>query len=431
MPGKTFLKTTLAVCAFILLLLPFVQGALDIFPENELDGVSVKAKQPIWSWEGWFEGTYQKSSEAWSNQEFGFRNALVRLNNQLNWSLKGTVVESAVHGKDGCLFRKIGVDLYRGRWFDGEGKCKQVASEIKVFQDFLGVYGTQLCYIVAPGKQSYYQELLPEDLQPEEGLRNSKDAMADYLTGAGVNFVDMDEWFCKMKDTVSYPLFPQAGAHWGLYGQFLAADSLTRLIQQMTGVELPKLQCEELRVGKGDFRDDYDIGHTLNLIETIPTYPMAYPKIRIDRPAQQKPVNVLLIGDSFFQAIFKEGYMKKVLGGGEFWHLASTIEPSRPGFPMVKDLDLWESLTQFDLVLVTATGANTLEFGWDIHKKADLSRRNLVEISPKKFAKAIRDDPQWLQATKNKARGMGISLKEMIDIEAEFMVEQNYREQLK
>ena len=67
--------------------LPLIQSNLDLFEELELEGYYVEKEAPLFNSEEWFSQEYQKKKQEYVEENFGFRNFFVKLNNQLCFSL--------------------------------------------------------------------------------------------------------------------------------------------------------------------------------------------------------------------------------------------------------------------------------------------------------------------------------------------------------
>ena len=73
-----------------------------------------------------------------------------------------------------------------------------------------------------------------------------------------------------MKDTVSYPLIPQTGAHW-VFPDVYAADSLFRFMGDLSGQRLPELKIGPLHESSRKIKTgDRDLENTINLMRPVP-----------------------------------------------------------------------------------------------------------------------------------------------------------------
>lgn len=424
MKGHQHLKKLLALAAYLILAWPLLQRTLGFVEEEKLVGEFEPVPRPEWSWEAWFSGEFQEGTEAYRNENFGSRNTLIRLSNQYQWSVLGRASGRAALGQQGYLYTDAYIDAYMGRRNLGMTYNRTLAYELLKLQQDLEGLGTRMCVVLAPGKASFFPEYLPlnENMNPKGP--STYEHLDSLFRAMNVNYIDMDSWFRQMKDTSSYPLFPQGGVHWSDYGKFLAADSLTHYLENLTGQDLPELVLDGVTWSDFNLRKDYDIGETMNLYWRTPTYPMAYPRYHIERKPNQRPLKVLGIGDSYFLGLYNGGLMEEVFGDGEFWYYNKTIYPPRPNLPVVQDLEVWKELAGFEVVIVMATVANANEIGWGIGPQAQRNRWGLDKLNPEVYEEAIRQDPGWMKSIKEKAQAAGISVEEMIKADAMFMAQQ-------
>ena len=80
----------IAVLLLVVLMMPAIWFAAGKEVGRSLDGAFVKLPTPKISefrWEKWLDNSFQSDFETRLNSNIGFHDFLVRLNNQLNWSL--------------------------------------------------------------------------------------------------------------------------------------------------------------------------------------------------------------------------------------------------------------------------------------------------------------------------------------------------------
>ncbi len=106
-----FLLVFLALC-----LAPAAQVYFKFLPEESLKGVVIKTARPAWSWDDWFTGAWQTKAEAWWNQRLGFRGALIKTVNQINFSVFKEISSGGnvkiVLGKNKMLYEKLNHFLF-------------------------------------------------------------------------------------------------------------------------------------------------------------------------------------------------------------------------------------------------------------------------------------------------------------------------------
>ena len=98
---KMFKKIWFLVLLAVLFL-PMMQTCFHLVDEKPLDGAYVPAKKPIVNATTLYQETAQDSLMNWCTEQTGFRNSMIRVNNQMLYSAFGKIpVTHLVKGKDG------------------------------------------------------------------------------------------------------------------------------------------------------------------------------------------------------------------------------------------------------------------------------------------------------------------------------------------
>ena len=354
----------LAVLAF----LPMLQGRFRLFSMKPLNGVTVATEKPEFSLEAYRSGTYAKQAEAYASQHIGFREPVIRLYNQYLWDCyRKTYAHDVVGGKEGWLYYPQSVRDYYGqellRWHPSTDAAKQkFDQEVKYLnwaRNILKENGVDLLVFMAPEKGFLYPEFLP-DCERDTTTFNACDYFAQRFEETGFPHIEMTRWFQQMKDSVDYPLIPQAGAHW-IFPSVYAVDSLTRLMGELKGIELPKIKIgEAYPTRERDHDYDNDLEQLLNL-----AFPMKHqygycPRhhVSVESDSTSVKPKVLFIGNSYFWAMNLFVPFKELFENTEFWFYASTAY-SGEDFDQTEKviyLDLLEKLLEFDYVVWFTTG---------------------------------------------------------------------------
>jgi hypothetical protein len=86
---------------FIILFIPFLQSVLHFSDVKPLQGAVVLSEDTVFSFKDWFSGHFQEKKEKYINDNFGYRNIFVRLNNQLAfWMFNKAKAKNVRVGKD-------------------------------------------------------------------------------------------------------------------------------------------------------------------------------------------------------------------------------------------------------------------------------------------------------------------------------------------
>lgn len=456
---KITTKTWLFIAIIFAFFLPIIQQIVPIIKLIELNGSFEKKQYQAISFDSWFNGEYQQNTEKYLNEQFGFRSIFVKIYNQMYYSLFNTPkANSVLIGKNNYLYEEAYINAYFGNDFIGNDSIKRKVQRLKKIEEALKKSNTDLIIVLAPGKASYYPEYIPENLITKKKTTNYEIYQKE-LSQQQLSFVDFNKWFCDMKDTSSYPLFPKTGIHWSKYGELLAADSLIKFIQKKRNKPLPSLQMKEMNPSTRAQFSDNDIERGMNLLFKIPNIEMAYPNfdiinrpdtkpkaIVIENDKNEKnlllkiptikmvyPVNTnpkaIVVSDSYYWEMFNWGISDKVFNNGKFWYYNEQIYPDSYETSLkVNDVDLKKELENVDLVILMTTDANLYKFAFGFIEEvyAELYNEKQASNSKEKRIKhhinAIKGTPKWLESIRINAEKDSMSLDEAILKMAEYIV---------
>lgn len=357
---------------FILLMvlgfMPMLQGWLHIFPTKPLNGVTVATEKPKFDLNEYRSGTYAKQAEAYTSQHIGFREPIIRFYNQYLWDFyQKTYAKDVVGGKKGWLYYPQSVRDYYGqellRWHPSTDEAKEkFDQEVKYLnwaRNILRENGVELLVFMAPEKSFLYPEFLP-DGEKDTTTFNASDYFAQRFEETGFPHIEMTRWFQKIKDTVDYPLIPQAGAHW-IFSSVYAVDSLSRLMGELKGIHLPKIKIgETYHTRDRDHDYDNDLELLLNLAFPMKHQYGYYPrhKVSIEHDSTCVKPKVLFIGNSYFWSMNNFIPFQEMFETTEFWFYASTAYYGKDldQTVSVTKLNLLEKLLDFDYIVWFTTG---------------------------------------------------------------------------
>ena len=363
-------KYDLVLCILLTVLgfLPMLQGQFQLFSMKPLNGVTEVTEKPEFSFENYLSGDFAQQAEAYTSQHIGFREPIIRLYNQYLWSCyHKTFAQDVVAGKEGWLYYPQSVRDYYGqellRWHSSaEAAHEKFDQEVKYLNwahSILKEDGVDLLVFMAPEKSFLYPEFLP-DGEKDTTTFNACDYFAERFDETGFPYIEMTRWFQQMKDTVDYPLIPQAGAHW-IFPSVYAVDSLSHLMGKLKGIELPTIKIgETYHTRERDHNYDNDLEQLLNL-----AFPMKHQygycprrNVSIEHDSTSVKPKVLFIGNSYFWAMNYFVPFQELFETTEFWFCASTayFGEDLDQTDKVIHFDLVERLLDFDYVIWFTTG---------------------------------------------------------------------------
>lgn len=364
--SQHIIKSSLFGFIIVALSIPALQHCFEFGTTRELKGVVTKTDYKSISWNTWCSGYFQENTEEFLNSNFGFRDDFIRLNNQKHyWLYNSARANGVVIGKEGYLYEKkyilsfLGLDLMESEEIDEKTR------KLKYIQEKLKESGTDLYVVFAPGKGSYCSEYIPNYWKKQAKSNTNYKSFLKAFKQSGINYLDFRSWFMEMKEDAPYPLFPKAGIHWSIYGQYLAADSLLKKVGEIRSIEVPRLILDKVNVEEKNRDGDFDIGEGMNLFYDPPSFPMGYPVFHIEKdPAIQQP-KVLFIADSYFWGIYNLGLVRDVFGDGGFWYYNKTIYPdSYKKEITVQQIDIKAKSEINDVIIILCTESNLPQFAF-------------------------------------------------------------------
>lgn len=358
----------LFILLMVLAFLPMLQGRFQLFTFKPLQGVTKETEKPEFKLDTYRTGAFAKQAEAYMSQHIGFREPIIRLYNQYLWDFyHKTYAHDVVAGKNDWLFYPQSVRDYYGqellRWHASTDEAKEkFDQEVKYMnwaRSILKENGVELLAFIAPEKSFLYPEHLP-DGEADTTTFNASDYFAQRFAETGFPCIEMTHWFQHMRDTVDYPLIPQAGAHW-IFPSVYAVDSLSRLMGDLKGIALPKIKIgNAYPIRERDHDYDNDLEQLLNLAFPLKHQYGYCPRhnVGVERDSATVKPRVLFVGNSYFWAINQFVPLSEMFEETEYWYYFSTAYSGKDldQTDNVIQLDLVEKLLSFDYVVWFTTG---------------------------------------------------------------------------
>ena len=415
-----FIMVLVLLCAFA------VQKKTGLIHSKGLEGFVPKDSLPSFTNESWMNGTFQSAYSNHINSNLGFRSDLVRLYNQADFSLFGIPhANKIVIGKKDYLIAQQYIEASLGYDFAGKGPIDRTVELMKALQDKLEqTYKVHFLVLFVPDKGTFYPEIIPgRYLKKKQPLTNYA-YYVERCKAAGVNFIDYNAWFLKMKDTSKYMLYPKTGIHWSTYGSTLAIDSMMSFLKLKFGMNIPKLSIDSISMSRVAKYEDDDIGRTLNLIRPVSYPPMAYPAFHFIADTTKPKPRALFVGDSFYWQLYYPGFIDHMFSNREFWYYNKDVYPETFDAPKSTDqLNYIRDVLSQDLVVLIQTNAGYGNVGYGFVQQ---TWQGLGEGNGrvKEFEQQIRNSVEWLDKVTQKAKQNNVSVDEQIHRDAVFMANQ-------
>jgi hypothetical protein len=415
----------------VMLFLPWVQRSLEIFPIKDLNGDFVPAPKPVFDLSTWKMGEFQSKTERYTEEKIGFHNFLVRLRNQLDYSVfRMANAEGVVVGKTGELYEQDYIRAYLGGDFIGQSTIEKKFRRLKFVQEKLKSMGKDLVLVFEPGRASYSPENIPDRFKyiypPGNSNYNCMLKEADKLK---INHIDFNKYFKDQKDKSKYPLYPKQGVHWSQYGSYLVADSLKHYIEKLRGIQLGDLHFQVTGLSDSLKYTDYDAGKSMNLLCEMAHPKMAYPNLTFtDKPVSDRP-SVLVISDSYYWNLYIAEIPMHLFRHGEFWYYNAIAQFDQEKAKEVPALDLKKEIETKDVIMIMVTERFLYNYDWRfIDNVYELFTPELQIDAPYRYANNVRGASDWFTLMIQKAKDARITLEEAIRRDALYMFENDDKE---
>ena len=393
----------LRVFGFLLMLLcmSFIQQNLHFINVVPLYGVVESNNKPEFNFKDWFSGEYQRKYEANYEENAGFKNDLIKLYNQIDYTFfhEGHGVNVVV-GEHDYLFQQDYIDEITGKKFIGKSSMEYKVRRLKAAQDYLQSQGKLFFTVLAPGKISFFKEYIPSWLLTQKNDTTNYSLFIRQSESAKLNVLDFKKWFLSMKDTSTIPLFPRQGIHWSYYGMALAVDSIFNYISSKGIGPLTDFSWS-LEFPDNLRGTDYDIGDMLNLMWKLPYQKMAYPIFKYSEPKGVVRPRVMIIGDSFNWTPINADVFKNMFGNYEYYYYFKTIHRYDGTNPIsVEESVLLDEIKKYDVVMILQSEANYNDIGFGFEEKLLNDLSGTGPYNSEIFAK-VTSDPSFQILIKN------------------------------
>ena len=419
---QVILKYILGFIIGIALLLPILQSNFELFEIEPLDGITI-AEKPKFKKENYWDLSWQEKYTTYLNDNFGLRSLLIRIYNQGQFELfKTTKAPGVVIGKQGELFIESYIDDYIGRNFIGHSKITTQVQKIKLLQDSLKARGKDLIVVFAPGKASYYPELIPDRYINKKKDSSNYTSYAKTFVQRGVNFIDLNKWFFENKNKFKHKVYPKYGTHWNHYGMCLGLDTILKYIEKKRNINIPDLDYSIVNYNTALKGNDFDIGVLTNLLMPIEKDANPYPVYKFKTNTNNVKPDVLVVGDSYWWCPVGDNLPGHFFKEDEYWFYNKTQLINNEKRQETKDINLSAALAKRDVVLLIATEATFYMFPYGF---TDNAYKLYCQDNSKRLNEIINDikkNSTWLASVAKKAEENSVSLDVQLKLDAEYIL---------
>ncbi|MDD5507243.1 MAG: hypothetical protein PHD25_02805 [Bacteroidales bacterium] len=412
-----------------LLFIPLLHNQLHIFRIAPLNGDFVLPEKPTLEKAGWLSGDFQAKYDPYLEQRLGLHNLLVRINNQIDYSLfKKVHAEGVIIGKNNVLHERDYFRAWTGEDFIGEKTWDKKLGRLKFVQNHLKrTYGIDLVLILEPSKARFSPETLPEGSAERRKEPSNYKYMVNRLRELGVRYLDLNSYYLALKDTSRYDLYPKYGVHWSVYGMTLMADTIIKYIEHLRQIDMPDFHIIDITLSDSLRDTDYDAAKPLNLLFELPHGPMAYPVIRFEDQKGKTRPDVLVEGDSYYWNIFNARIPDHCFNNHSFWYFNALVYPdSYYDSTFVNDLDIKKEVEKRDVILIMTTERFLFKYDWGFTDALFTAYTpDLEPDSQYTYENNIRKNIEFFDNLVARAELNNKKLEDIIQEEAEFMFKKN------
>ncbi len=310
--SKLFLRHNLALLLFfgialpgILAILVCIFGQHAIFrwmtPNYKLGGYTNDTHSPAFDLTHLKTHQFQKNLEARIAANLPMRSFLIRLNNQIYYSIFQKSHSENVHiiiGKDKQLHQDMYINSYCGMRELNHSQLVVWADKIKQLHDFFEQQGKTFIYVITPSKAEYIPETIPKRFHCNiTGVSPHIKEMESLLKERHILYVNGPELMIKATQQYHLPMFPQGGIHWNDLAVTIGSNAVIQTINSDGHVHLKPLDFSYILKNnpKGVDRD------LINLINVMhPDDHYTVPKVTFKSMSSARPtLSLALIGGSF------------------------------------------------------------------------------------------------------------------------------------
>ncbi|MBT3423255.1 MAG: hypothetical protein HN431_10645 [Bacteroidetes bacterium] len=361
----------LIILSTILLASILVQP-LDFVKIISLKGYFVAPKDSAFSTKSWFDGSFQSTKEERLKHTLRTRPLLVRTYNQIWYWLDGYIsARNVAIGENGYYYEKHYIAAYLGLDFIGEDSITKKVSEFQRLVDTLKTKGVSTLLLLAPGKVTVLPEYIPQEFSHLKRKTTNYDVFSKKLHESTIPYIDFNNYFISIKDSVQYPIYPKGGTHWSIYGSFLAVDTMLTYIEYLTKMDLPDYNYPVFDITSKPRSSDNDIAKATNRIWLNEKEKLLYPYLAvIDDSTKTKPC-LLTVGDSYYWMLVNSGIQKQFFTDFNFWYyFKENFSSNSNDVQMVSSYtNLKHQIEKRDIIILIITDGNLNEFSWGFAEK--------------------------------------------------------------
>lgn len=368
------MKWLFIIVNFALIFAPLWQMKYAFVAERRLMGVESKESFPKTSFSSFWKGEYQEGLERWFSENIGFRNALVRTDNQLNYSVFGTVSSSyrspMVVGKDNYLYERLYIDSLNAEPRIPMAKLREIASSLELLQQRLKNRKIGFLVLLSPSKAATYPEFIPKAQRKwEKNVSRDYDNFVALLEEREVNYFDGPALVRRLKSESKYPVFSKGGTHWSGFASCYVASGIIKSLENILGRSFININCEPVLERTTAAPYDKDLALLLNIwsLKPFSEQRLGYPQSSGVKLQSSTRPNVVIVGDSFLWTVLNYFDKHRIFKNRAFYYYFKTnySYPKGVKVPIDREALDWENYVfSKDAIIVEINEAAIEQIGF-------------------------------------------------------------------
>ena len=422
-------KNILLLIILLVISLPLLQEYVLHIPEKPLEGVFADEERPVLTYSSWMDEQFQAISEIWVKARTGFHPSLIRLNNQMNYTLFHKPRSQGVtRGKGGQLYEYDYIRAWMGKDYVGEEFFDRRLHKFSFLQKYLkDSLDIDLVLVLEPGKASVYPEDIPDRFRKEYTGKSNYSYICQKSDELGIQHIDFNRYFIDIKDTSPYPVLPPQGTHWSEFMALKVADSLLRYIEFLRGIEIPDIIIDSVVTSHELKGTDDDISKSMNLMFTLEHPPMPYPVYHFEKiPGSVKP-KVLTLADSYYWNIYHSRIPDSLYAENAFWYFYEHVfHDSIEDKGKVWEVNVRKAVEAQDVIFLMMTERFCFKFdrGFVDDLYSFYGMPSDIDRIDRYMTSIVRDD-EWFDRLLEEAERTGESPGKRMEREAYFLLRQD------
>ncbi len=315
----------------------------------------------------WFSGSYQRHTEVYLGENLAVKNPLVRLRNQVEYSVFGKINAQQIYAYKGNLFRFYSADYNEGTSFIGQEAVNEKVRKLSKIQAFLGE-SHPIILAIAPSKTYFYAEDLPEVHTRKTDQSNYKAIKKEALK-KGLHVIDFNTYFLDIKKSSMSPLISKSGIHWSMYGAALAMDSLVGKVEKLkqSAYSHPTYTLDKTY---RFFYNDNDLAQLLNVLSPPNDSDLRCLTFPAQTPGGKK-IRALIISDSFFDVVSMTDLRQQLFTPDtKYLYYFNTRKDPTNNNQGLAGMNLLEEMEKADCIILLNDIVNMENFGFGFIERA-------------------------------------------------------------